>query len=357
MRGFLSLMVCVAIVAAGLAASVVLWNAGKAASAAPEKKTDPVAPLVRIERLQPVTVDDLLWLTGRIEPWETRTISAETTGPVAWQGIEEGQTVTQGQELLRIDTATIRSTHAQAAARANLATQELERLENLREAGISSPQDVDRANTEGKLAAADVAAANTKLKRSTIDAPIDGVIDAIFVEEKEFVDVGTPLFRVVQTSRVKALVAVPERDVAHFHAGAPVDITVDALDGAVFSGSVFRIATSADRATRTFVTEVAIDNPDGRLKPGMTVRARFVRDRFENAIAIPLFAVISLENQHFVFVEKDGVAETRLIVPGRVQGDQVHILEGLAAGDHLIVQGQRDLRSGEAVRVQDGPVG
>lgn len=355
MRAILSLLLCVGIVAAGLVAAVIIWNAGTAASAIAEDTVDAPAALVQIEVLEPRTVDDILWLTGRLEPWEERTISAETTGPIAWQGMEEGQSVTKGQELVRIDTTPIRATHAQASARSNLAAQELKRLENLREAGISSPQDVDRASTEGKLAAADLAAANTKLDRSVLYAPIDGVVDTIYVEEKEFVDVGTELFKVMQTDRLKALVAVPERDVARFNTGDPVEIIVDALDGAAFQGTVHRIATSAERATRTYATEVALDNAAGQLKPGMTVRAKLVRDRFEQAIAVPLFAVVSLENQHFVLVEHEGVAEVKPIIVGRVQGDRVHVVEGLAPGERLIVQGHRDLRGGQSVRVQDGP--
>jgi membrane fusion protein (multidrug efflux system) len=336
-----------------MVAAVVIWNAGTAANAVGADTSQPPTALVQVEVLQPRTVEDVLWLTGRVEPWEERTISAETTGPIHWQNIEEGQPVTQGEELVRIDTTPIQATHAQASARSNLATQELKRLENLREAGITSPQDVDRASTEGKLAAADLAAANTKLNRSVLYAPIDGIVDSVYVEEKEFVDIGTALFKVVQTDRVKALIAVPERDIAHFKNGDSVEILVDALDAATFTGTIHRIATSAERATRTFVTEVAVDNAEGRLKPGMTIRARLIRDRFENAIAVPLFSVVSLENQHFVMVENGGKAEVKPIVVGRVQGDQVHVLEGLALGDRLIVQGHRDLRGGEAVRVQD----
>src|SRR5690606_6628922 len=115
-------------------------------------------------------------------------------------------------------------------ARSEFTGQELSRLQDLNEAGVSSPQELDRARTERRVAEADLAASNTKLDRSVIYAPISGVINEIYAEEKEFVDVGTALFEVVQIDRVKALIAIPERDVARFNVGSRVDFVVDALD-------------------------------------------------------------------------------------------------------------------------------
>jgi len=146
-------------------------------------------------------------------------------------------------------------------------------------------------------------------------------------------------------------VAVPEQDILRFEAGDPVDLTLEALGGDGRAGSIYRIATTADMLTRTFQVEVAVDNADGLLKPGMTVRARLLRGRFEDAIAAPLFAVMAVENQHFVAVEEEGIARLRQVKLGRTQGDRVHVTEGLAAGERLIVTGQRDLRDGDAVNV------
>lgn len=352
MRTLISIGACLFIVVAGVAAVMAITARAARAQVAPEPEPIPPA-LVRLQTVTPGVVEDFLPLTGRLDPWEERTISAETTGPVTWQGIQEGQRVRKGQEVVRVDTTPIRATHAQADARLRLAEEELRRLSDLREAGVASPQDLDRARTERNVAAAELAANDTRLDRSVIHAPLDGVIDRLFVREREFVDMGTALYRIVQVDRLKAVLPIPERDIMRFSEGDAVTVQVDALDGESFEGRIYRIAPTADRATRTFATEVEIDNAAGRLRPGMTVRAMLVRDRFENAVSIPLFCVLSMENQHFVAVERDGVAELRAVELGRVQGDRVHVRAGLAPGDHLIIEGHRDLRIGQPVRVAD----
>lgn len=354
MRVLISLGVCMLIVLGGVGAILAILSAAAGAVSDGEPEAIPPA-LVRVTTIQTGTVEDFLPLTGRLEAWEERTISAETTGPITWQGIEEGQSVRKGQEVVRVDTTPIRATRAQADARLQLAEEELRRFADLREAGITSPQDHDRVRTERTVAAAELAAADVRIERSVIHAPLDGVIDRLFVKEREFVDVGTALFRVAQLNRLKAILPLPERDVTRFAEGDAVTIHVDALDGAAFTGRIFRIAATADRSTRTYATEVEIDNATGRLKPGMTVRAQLVRDRFEDAVSIPLFCVVSMENQYFVAVARDGGAELRQVELGRVQGDQVHVKSGLSAGDRLIVEGQRDIRAGQPIQVVEDP--
>ena len=147
---------------------------------------------------------------------------------------------------------------------------------------------------------------------------------------------------------------MPERDVAMVSIGDTVFVDLDAYSGRTFEGKVFRIATSAESATRTFATEVELDNADGLLRPGMIARAKFIRKTYENAITVPLFSVLTRNDGRIVFVEEDGVARMHPVEIGFFQGDEVHIVDGLSEGDRLIVLGQRDLRDGDRVAVQSG---
>ena len=294
---------------------------------------------------------DMLVVTGNIEPWEDMTLSAETTGVIEWQGVDDGERVSRGQELFRVDTTRIQSTYDQAAARKKLARQELNRVRDLRENGIASPQDLDRLQTDYEVAAADFEAARIMLEKSVVHAPMDAVADTVFAERGEFVDVGRKLARLVQVHRVKAVVGIPERDIAHFEAGDPVDIALDTFPGVTHAGEIRRIATTANPASRTFRAEVALENEENRLKPGMTLRARLVRDVVSDAVVVPVFAVLSVQNQKFVAVEEAGVAHLRPVRAGILRGDMVQITEGLEPGDRLVVVGQRELHEGEPVRV------
>lgn len=307
---------------------------------------------VRVHTLTPGLLEDTLTLTGSVAPWEEVTLSAELAGRIEWQGIDDGDMVEAGRELLRIDTESLRARHAQAESQLKLAEQELVRVQALSRNGVSSPQELDRAQANRDVAATDLRVSEIALAKSVVRAPLSGVADPVFHEVGEYVDVGTPLARIVQVDRVKVLVGIPEREVPLFSAGDAIEVTVDALPGEVFSGTIYRIATTAEPSTRTFVTEVEVANAEGLLRPGMIARLKFVRKIYPDAVAVPIYSVITLDDRHIVFVEEGGKALAREIETGFYQGNMVHVTQGLSAGDRLIVVGQRDLRDGQAVVVQ-----
>ena len=307
---------------------------------------------VRVQTLQARTMEDVLTLTGSIGPWEEVTLSAELSGSIEWQGIDDGELVESGQVLLRIDTQSLQARHEQARSQLKLADQELTRIQALSRNGVSSPQDLDRVQANRDVAASDVRVSEIALSKSVVKAPLTGVADRVYREVGEFVDVGTELVRIVQVDRVKVVVGVPEKDVPRFVVGDTVDIVVDALPERAFSGTIYRIATTAEISTRTFATEIEVANPDGLLRPGMIARAILVRETFPDAIAIPIYAAITLDDRYLVFVESEGKAVARSIEVGFYQSNMVHVTSGLDVGDRLIVVGQRDLRDGQSVRVQ-----
>ena len=114
-----------------------------------------------------------------------------------------------------------------------------------------------------------------------------------------------------------------------FEEGAPVTVTIDALPEQEFQGCIHYIATVADPMTRTFTAEVEVDNSEGLIKPGMIARAGLVRRVYEDAIVVPIFATVLLDQQRYVLVEEDGVAKLKAIETGVIQGNVVQITEGL----------------------------
>jgi len=351
MRIVISGVICLLI--AGVGAAIVIFTlAGgdKTAGAASAPAELPTVP-VRIEVLQPSVVEDTLYLTGRLFAWEEAVISAEMAGAVDWRGVERGARVQKGQELFHVDVRSIRALLNQAEARHTQAKQALERARNLHERGVGTQQSLDQAIIDESILASELENARIQHEKSVVRAPFDGLVDVLDREVGEFVDAGTALLRLIRTDPINAAIPVPEADIRYFEVGSNVVLSVEALPGEVFEGGIFRIATSADTLTRTFGVEVAIENPDMRLKPGMTVRARLVRREFHDAITAPLFSIISMENQRFAVVEEDGEAHIRHIEVGRIVGDRVHVTRGLSAGERLIVTGHRDLREGQRVTV------
>ncbi|HIJ64316.1 MAG TPA: efflux RND transporter periplasmic adaptor subunit [Candidatus Hydrogenedentes bacterium] len=313
----------------------------------------PKTTRVKVQVLEPKTVRDSVVLTGSIEPWEDITVAAELPGRIEWQGVDEGDAVLAGQELVRIDMAAIQARLDQAKAQYKLSLQELERIQGLAKNGISSPQERDRARASHDVAQAELRTAEIQLAKSAVVAQIDGIVDRLFKEQGEYIDMGAPLLRLVQIDKIKVVVGIPERDVPWFSVGDAVNVAADAFPGQEFNGTIHRIATTADVVTRTFGAEIELENASGLLRPGMITRATLVRQEYPDSVLIPFFAVITREDAQRVFVEENGLARTRPVEVGVAQGGMVQIKEGLSPGDRLIVVGQRDLSDGEPVYVQE----
>jgi len=356
-KALISVVLCVGIIALGTVAVFAAKTFHNAAEAASRKQLEDSkvekAPNVKVRVVKPVTFEDRLILTGSVEPWEEVSLSAEVAGKIEWQGVEEGDPAARGQELVKIDTDAIRVELEQAQAREKLAAQELNRIEGLRKDGITSPQDLDQAVTQRDVASATVRALELQLAKSVVRAPFDGIVDQLANEEAEFVDRGAPLVKLVQVHKVKVQVGIPERDIPFFEVGEPVTVSLDALPGQEFEGAIYRIATTASTSTRTFVTEVELDNIAGVLRAGMVARVRLVRKSYPDAITVPIFSVLSLENKYIVYVEENGIAQPREVEVGIFQDDVVHIPRGLSPGDRVIVVGQREVRPGDPVRVME----
>lgn len=354
-KSLISLVLCGGILAASGAAILGAKAARNATQAAEKEMLKRLAvervPNVRVLTVQPSRFEDRLVLTGNIVPWEEVWLSAEVGGKIEVKAVEQGDRVSKGQELLRVDTDALRLQLEQARTREVLAGRELTRIQNLRKDDISSKQNLDQATAEHDVASATVRVLDLQLAKSVLRAPFDGIVDTLMHEESEFVEAGRPLLHLVQVYKVKAGVGIPERDIANFAVGDSVAVSVDALPGREFTGTVYRIATTASPGTRTFASEIELDNADASLRAGMIARVRLVRKVFPDAITVPIFAVLPRQNGYAVFVEENGAAQIRDVEVGIFQNDCVLIPRGLSAGDRVIVAGQHDVQPGGAVRV------
>lgn len=353
MRILTTIVVCGVIILGGYGVSTAASRVRASRLAEPTTQAKDRVPSVKVMPLKSCTLEDRLVLTGGVLPWEDILVSAETNGKIEWQGVDEGDLVQAGQELVKIDTRLLNAQHDQASAQEKLAAQELQRVQSLAEKGVATTQASDKVLADKDMAAASVRLVEIQLQKSVVKAPVSGVIDRLFKDVSEFVDTGMPLARLVQIDKLKVSVGVPEREVSSFAVGASAVVTLDALPGREFPGTIHRIATTADPSTLTFITEVAVENPEGIIKPGMIARVRLVRRTCPDSVVVPIFSVMTVENQRYVMIEENGVAHARPIEIGIIQEDVVQALSGLKAGDRLIVAGQRELMEGDPVEVAE----
>lgn len=352
-RHILNFLLCIVVVVVSLGAATVLSNqraASNAEKAAAAITTD-APPAVHVKVLSPGELRDELVLSGAVIPWSDKIIASEIPGRITWYSAEEGQIASEGQPLLRLDSSATEARLAELQARITLAGQELGRFKSLSERGVSAVSDLDRVTAEYAALQAQQKSLEVSLAKSVIRSPARGTVDTNFKSLGEYVDPGVPILRLVRLDRLKLIVGIPERDIPFFDLGDKVAFTLDAFPNESFEGWIYNIQSVADMDTRTFTTTIAVDNSDRRIRPGMIGRCYLVREVHEDAITVPLFSMISLDDKRYIFVEEEGVAIPREVTIGLIKGDHVQIVSGLDAGDRIIVVGQRDVRPNQQVHV------
>ncbi|MCS7235280.1 MAG: efflux RND transporter periplasmic adaptor subunit [Armatimonadota bacterium] len=204
------------------------------------------------------------------------------------------------------------------------------------------------------LAQAEVAVrqARAVLEESVVRSPVAGVVAQRAVDPGDTVTPSTRLLQLVTVDPAVVVLAVPEQELAAVQPGVQVEVTADALGGRRFRGRVVRQAPVLSPDTRTAEVRVEVANAEGALRPGMTARVRVVLGRRQGVVTVPLEAVVRQGGRPVVFVVEDGVARARPVVTGLSDGVRVEV-EGVRAGERVVVAGQESLRDGMPVRTPE----
>ena len=306
--------------------------------------------------VNPTTLEDRINLPGVIEPWEKLSVLSKIHGTVIKVEVSEGDKVTKGQAIARIDPADFRIAVDSARASYELAEANYKRLASLFEQEIIAKAEIDKLKAQVKTSKAALENAELMLARCTITAPISGVIRRLDAKEGLLLGVSDPVAEILQVDRVKAVVGIPESDVALVKNIKEVHLTIQALDNKEVVGRHHFLASSPENGARLYRLELSIDNEDNLIMPGMFVRAQLVKRVIHDAVAVPLFTVIKSEDQKFVFVEKDGVAKKQPVELGIMEDWLVQITKGLSPGNRVVIEGHRDIDDGHklnTVRVID----
>jgi len=310
------------------------------------------AVAVSVVEVKPVAMRDVVFLPGETEAYEDVQVAANTSGRVEWIGLREGQAVKKGELLVKIDVSALKASLEHAKAAYKLADDLCQRRQRLYDNKIIAQEELDQSETQVKLAAADLEQVKVRYNHGFPKSPITGIINHLYLDVGEYADLGKPIADIVNIDRIKINVRVPELDVRYVKKGQSTPIKIDAFSDRTLMGIVDFVAFKADPATKTFLVRSVIDNPNHDIRPGMIGRVAFVRRMIPDAVAAPLFAIVDKGGERIVFVEKEGVAESRVISIGVIEGDRVQITSGLDIGDHLIVKGHTEVEDGMKVIVQ-----
>lgn len=288
--------------------------------------------------------------TANLEVPADAQVVAKTSGVLLRVFVEEGDPVRAGQVLAQLDPERPRLELARAEATLRRLESNFARSKELFERKLVSAEANEQLRYEYESAKAAYELAKLELSYTTITAPISGVVAQRLAKPGNLITVNAPLYRIVDNSRLEAVLNVPERELATMRPGLPIRMAVDALPGQSFEGVVDRVSPVVDSQTGTFrVVGVFRDQP--QLRPGMFGRLAIVYDEREAALTVPREALAESAGESAVFVVKDGKAERRVLRLGYVNGEYAEVLEGLAPGEPVVTQGRIAVRDGVPVEV------
>jgi len=314
-------------------------------------KIDTVPVSVITLTLAPIRLEDKINLPGYVDPYEELWVKAEVGGQIVNIPVKEGQIVEKGQILVELDDRDYRSRLSRVEAAYDLAKLDYDRIASLDRKGITAANRMDEASARYKDVAAQRDEARLALERTRIAAPISGRIDNLAAKQGDFIQPGVEIAQILQVDDVKIKVGIPESDVASLLNLESSEVVIEALGKRRVRGKKVFLSRQPRNLARLFDLELMVPNPDGQILPGMFARVELVKDVYEDALVIPLYAVINQGDQRFVFVENNGQAEKRQVTVGMLVDWQIQVVSGIEPGDRLVIVGHRLLDEGQVVDV------
>ena len=319
----------------------------------PPPPVEPPPLTVQVLDIRPeARVADVMDLPAVVEPNRVVRVSAEVAGRIEKLALDDGAPVKAGDVILELNTDLLKAEYDRASAQNVFDKGEVERIDKLLVGGAATERQRDEVAARLRISTAVVAQMKAHLDRTRVVAPIGGVINRVSVEKGEYMQPGTVIAEIVDTTVVKVAVDVPERDVQFVRVGDEGRVrSVVRGEEREFVGRVTFQSALADTLTRVSRCEVTVDNADGALRSGQIVRVRLVRRMIENAIMAPLLSVIPLESGKAVYVATGDMAQQRIVTLGLLRGREVQITSGIEAGERLIVAGHRFVGPGQKIKV------
>lgn len=289
---------------------------------------------------------------GNFAPLQELSFSAEKPGRVVRVLVDEGDRVRIGQTLAIVRSEQITADLQTAQASYQNALTDYSRFENAYKTGGVTKQQLDQAKLSLVTSKSRLQQAKINIGDTNIKATINGIVNKKYVEPGSVLGAGTPLFDIVNVSKLKLKVNVNENQVAGIKLGNSISVTASVYPDAQFSGKITFIAPKSD-ASLNFPVEIEITNTASNdLKAGMYGTAAFTASKQKQSLmVVPRNAFVGSVSSNEIFVIENGTAKLKTVTAGRILGDKVEVLNGLSDGETVIVTGQINLQDGSKVEV------
>lgn len=288
---------------------------------------------------------------GTLRSDESVKIAPEISGRVVEVAFAEGQSVRQGDVIVKLDDALAQAELADAKARLVLAQANAARAQALSRTGHVTEKAYDEAKANLGTSSAAVDLAQVRLDKHTIRAPFDGVVGIRQVSPGAFIPAGTTVVNLEKIDSLKVDFSLPEIHLGDVRPGQKIEVSVDALAGRTFTGEIYAIDPMVDVNGRSLKIRARVPNAGGELRPGLFARIVVKGETDTDVVVVPESAVIPRGGENFVYRIEDGkVYEARVTLGDRANAE-VQILDGLPGGATVVTAGQHKIKHGASVRV------
>jgi RND family efflux transporter MFP subunit len=314
------------------------------------EEEEEAAPNVEVEvaTVAQSPIRQIVLATGTLNALPNRDVqvSALVAGRVVNLAVVEGDKVSQGQEIARLDASTYQDQLKQAEATLENAKQNETRLSRLFERGIAAGKEKEDAHKEFLIAQSAYDTAKIQVARTRITSPISGVVAKRFINIGEQVD-GTgsqPIFEIGNFDPIELTATLQASLVQYLHEGQNADLKVDAFGNTIFPAKVVALLPKIDANTNAVTARIQTANADHRLRGGMFATASIITAVHPDALNIPATALVVANNEPKVFVvQADSTVQERPVKTGWRDGDRIEILEGVKSGERVVTTGSYGL--------------
>lgn len=307
-------------------------------------------------KVQVGSVSDQFQALGTANANEAVTITTKVAGIVRVVNFAEGQTAKRGEVLVELDDREARATLAVSTAQLRNARMLYERAQQLVKSNNIPLAKVDELFSSLQAAESQVEAAKARLADLQIYAPFDGRLGLRRISPGSLVTQNTAITTLDDTSIIKLDFSVPETLLAKITVGSTVQARNDVNPDRLYEGTVRTINSRIDPVTRAVEIRAHVTNADNSIKPGMLMTVGLTLEQRGNALLIPEAALVPEGAEQYVYKIEDGRAVRTLIRIGVRKRGTVEVLQGLAAGDDVVVGGVQKVRNGTRVRPIQEPV-
>jgi RND family efflux transporter MFP subunit len=348
-----------------------IWSRVRARAALDTETAKSALTAVSVVSPKATTPTDEIILPGNVQPYITSPIYARTNGYLKKWYFDIGAHVKQGQLLAVIETPEVdqqleqaRSNLLTAQANLSLAAITKTRYQGLLKSNAVSQQDVDNAvgtyNANAAIVEADKAAVqqySALVSFEKVYAPFDGVITARNTDIGDLINSGstsnvkTDLFHIAQPGKLRVYVNVPEEYSRGIKVGMTADLSLAEFPARKFQGKLVRTADDINVATRTLLIEIDVDNPTGTLLTGSYAEVHLAVPTQASTFLVPVNTLLFRTEGLRVGVVKNRKVVLTAVTPGHDFGNQIEIVSGVTANDHIIINPPDSIVSGQEVQI------